>query len=110
MLKLNQLCVFHAVATLKSFTHAADAVHLTQPGISKHIKELEEYYGVRLFERRARSLSVNSSGRNTAGSDAADHGVLRKGRETAQKSSVRPQADWLSPPHSRLASTFCQAA
>jgi DNA-binding MarR family transcriptional regulator len=45
VLNLNQLRVFHAVATLKSVTRAADAVHLTQPGISRHIKELEEYYG-----------------------------------------------------------------
>jgi DNA-binding transcriptional LysR family regulator len=57
MLDLNQLRVFHAVATLKSFTRAADAVHLTQPGISKHIKELEEDYGVHLFERRPRSIA-----------------------------------------------------
>ncbi|QNI34815.1 LysR family transcriptional regulator [Alloacidobacterium dinghuense] len=62
VLNLNQLRVFHAVATLKSFTRAADAVHLTQPGISKHIKELEEYYGVRLFERRARSIALTQAG------------------------------------------------
>ena len=62
MLNLNQLRVFHAVATLKSFTLAADAMHLTQPGVSKHIKELEEYYGVRLFERRPRSIALTQAG------------------------------------------------
>jgi DNA-binding transcriptional LysR family regulator len=62
MLNLNQLRVFHAVATRKSFTLAADAVHLTQPGISKHIKELEESYGVRLFKRRPRSIALTQAG------------------------------------------------
>jgi DNA-binding transcriptional LysR family regulator len=62
MLNLNQLRVFHAAATLKSFTLAADAVHLTQPGISKHIRELEEFYGIRLFERRARSIALTHAG------------------------------------------------
>jgi DNA-binding transcriptional ArsR family regulator len=57
MLNLSQLRAFHAVATLKNFTRAAGAVHLTQPGISRHIKELEESYGVRLFERRARFMA-----------------------------------------------------
>jgi DNA-binding transcriptional LysR family regulator len=62
MRNLNQLRVFHAVATLKSFTHAAEAVHLTQPGISKHIKELEEFYEVCLFERRTRSIALTQAG------------------------------------------------
>lgn len=62
MLNLNQLRVFHAVATRKSSTLAADAVHLTQPGISKHIKELEESYGVRLFKRRPRSIALTQAG------------------------------------------------
>ena len=37
-------------------------MHLTQPGISKHIKELEEYYGIRLFEKRARSIALTQAG------------------------------------------------
>jgi len=44
MINLDKLRVFQAVAQARSFTRAADAVHLTQPGVSKHIKQLEEYH------------------------------------------------------------------
>ena len=42
MINLDQLRIFQAVAQARSFTRAADAVHLTQPGVSKHIKQMEE--------------------------------------------------------------------
>ena len=43
-------------------TKAAEAEHMTQPAISLAIKELEEYYGVRLFERMGRKLKITSRG------------------------------------------------
>jgi len=46
MFDLSQLRVFHAVCQARSFTRAAEAVHLTQPGVSKHIRQVEEYFGV----------------------------------------------------------------
>jgi DNA-binding transcriptional LysR family regulator len=61
-MNLNQLRVFHAVATLHSFTRAADALCLTQPGISKHIKQLEAYYGVRLFDRLGKKVILTQAG------------------------------------------------
>jgi DNA-binding transcriptional LysR family regulator len=62
MLNLNQLRIFHSVAGLLSFTRAADALHLTQPGISKHVRQLEEHFGTRLFERRGRKIALTHSG------------------------------------------------
>jgi DNA-binding transcriptional LysR family regulator len=62
MLNLNQLRIFHSVASLSSFTRAADAMHLTQPGISKHVKQLEDYYGIRLFERRGKRIALTEAG------------------------------------------------
>ena len=61
-INLNQLRVFHAAAKAQSFTRAAEALFLTQPGISKYIKELEEYYGVRLFERIGRRVLLTNAG------------------------------------------------
>jgi DNA-binding transcriptional LysR family regulator len=61
-MNLNQLTVFHKVAKLQSFTRAADALCLTQPGISKHIKQLEEYYGVRLFDRLGKKVILTQAG------------------------------------------------
>jgi LysR family transcriptional regulator, low CO2-responsive transcriptional regulator len=59
---LRQLRVFEAAATSKSFSKAAEALHLTQPGVSMHIKELETNAGLPLFERIGRKLYVTEAG------------------------------------------------
>jgi DNA-binding transcriptional LysR family regulator len=61
-MNLNLLLVFHMAAEEKSFTRAAKRLHLTQPGISKHIKDLEEYYGVRCFDRAGKKLILTQAG------------------------------------------------
>lgn len=48
---LNPLYVFEVTARLRSFTKAAQALKVTQPAVSRQIRTLEEYLGVRLFER-----------------------------------------------------------
>ena len=62
ILNLNQLRVFYVTAKVKSFTRAAEALFLTQPGISKHIKELEDYYGTRLFDRLGKKIVLTQAG------------------------------------------------
>src|SRR5271169_3830126 len=62
MINLNQLRIFHAVTETRSFTRAAEVVHLTQPGISKHIKQMEEYYGVPLFDRLGKKVALTQAG------------------------------------------------
>ena len=61
-MNLNQLRIFHAVARLLSFTRASEELYLTQPGISKHIKELEGYYGTRLFDRLGKKVVLTQAG------------------------------------------------
>lgn len=61
-MNLNLLRIFHAVAKFQSFTRAATELHLTQPGISKHIKELERQYGVRLFDRVGKRVLITQAG------------------------------------------------
>jgi len=61
-LNLNQLKVFHTAAKFQSFTRASEALFLTQPGISKHIKDVEEYYGVRLFDRLGKKVVLTQAG------------------------------------------------
>jgi DNA-binding transcriptional LysR family regulator len=61
-MNMNLLRIFHATAKLKSFTRAAAELHLTQPGISKHIKELEEHYGTRLFDRVGKRVVITQAG------------------------------------------------
>lgn len=58
----RRLQVFHAVARNLSFTRAADALFMTQPAVTFQIKQLEEQYGTRLFERRHGSISLTPAG------------------------------------------------
>ena len=62
MVNLDQLRIFRAVAQCRSFTRAAATVHLTQPGISKHIKQMEQYFGVALFDRSGKKVTLTEAG------------------------------------------------
>ncbi len=59
---IQALTAFIAVAEHKSFSLAADQLHLTQPAISKRIKGLEGQLNNPLFERHNRSLSLTNTG------------------------------------------------
>ncbi len=54
--------MFRAVADRLSFTHAADALHITQPAVTSHIKALEQELGVRLFVRTTSGVRLTASG------------------------------------------------
>lgn len=58
----RRLQVFHAVAKHLSFTKAADALFMTQPAVTFQIKQLEEQFAVRLFERRHGSILLTPAG------------------------------------------------
>ncbi len=45
-------------------TKAAEALHMSQPAVSLAIRELEDYYGVKLFERLGRRLTISEAGRS----------------------------------------------
>jgi DNA-binding transcriptional LysR family regulator len=61
-MNMNQLKIFHTVAKLQGFTRASKELFLTQPGISKHIKQLEEYYGTPLFDRLGKKVVCTQAG------------------------------------------------
>lgn len=56
------LKIFQEVVKLKSFSHAAKAVNLTQPTVSSHIKELENHFGCRLLDRLGRQALPTRAG------------------------------------------------
>jgi DNA-binding transcriptional LysR family regulator len=60
---LRQLEVFAAVARNKSFTRAAEALHLSQPGVSMQIKQLESSIGLPLFEHVGKKIFLTDAGR-----------------------------------------------
>ena len=45
-------------------TKAAEVLHMTQPAVSLAIKELEQYYGVHLFDRIGRRLQITDAGQH----------------------------------------------
>lgn len=62
ILPLNALRAFEASARHRSFTKAAQELHVTQAAISHHVKALEERLGVKLFHRSARGLMLSDEG------------------------------------------------
>lgn len=48
---LNQLSIFLVVYKNRSMTKAADQLHMTQSGVSQHMKVLEDSIGIKLFDR-----------------------------------------------------------
>lgn len=66
----DKLRIFHAVAKAGSFTHAGEALNLSQSAVSRQISTLEESIGITLFHRHARGLILTEEGEllyNTAG-------------------------------------------
>jgi DNA-binding transcriptional LysR family regulator len=58
----DKLRIFHAVADAGSFTHAGEALHLSQSAVSRQISALEESLGLPLFHRHARGLILTEQG------------------------------------------------
>src|SRR5919204_4618435 len=61
-LDLRQVEVFYYVAKFRSFSKAAEALLLTQPTISGHIKALEESLALVLFDRLGREVTLTQAG------------------------------------------------
>jgi LysR family glycine cleavage system transcriptional activator len=61
-LPLNAVRVFEAVAARRSFSAAAEALHVTTAAVSMQIKSLEEYLQVRLFRRNRRDVELTVEG------------------------------------------------
>jgi DNA-binding transcriptional LysR family regulator len=58
----RRLKVFHNVARLLSFTKAAEALHMTQPAVTFQVRQLEEYFNTRLFDRTHNKVSLTPAG------------------------------------------------
>ena len=71
----DKLRIFHAVAEAGSFTHAGEALNLSQSAVSRQISSLEESLQVPLFHRHARGLMLTEQGET----------LLRTAREIAKK-------------------------
>ena len=57
-----KLHIFLTVANRLSFSKAADELHITQPAITRHIKQLEDHFDQKLFERKGNSIDLTHAG------------------------------------------------
>lgn len=58
-----RLRVFQAVGQHLSLTRAAQALFISQPAVTRHVRELEKHYGQRLLARRGNRISLTDAGR-----------------------------------------------
>ncbi|WP_284464321.1 LysR family transcriptional regulator [Chryseobacterium sp.] len=58
-----RLKVFHTVASRLSFTKASEELHISQPAVTKHIKEIEVQLETKLFDRKGTSIQLTQSGK-----------------------------------------------
>ncbi len=62
-MNIHQVRVFYEVAKAQSFSAAAEKLHLTQPAVTWQIKNLEEHYDLRFFERTGKKILLTEEGR-----------------------------------------------
>ncbi len=62
-LRLRHLQILVSLAETQNISHSAERLHMTQPALSKWLKELEADIGLTLFERHARGLRPTAHGR-----------------------------------------------
>ena len=58
----RRLQAFHAVAKHRSFTKAADALSMTQPAVTFQVRQLEEQFNTRLFDRTNGRIALTPAG------------------------------------------------
>jgi len=84
-MQMRHLECFLAVAEELHFTRAAQRLHLSQPPLSRHIKELEQELGVTLFQRTRRNVTLTDAGRTYQQRVHAVLSQLEHAREEAQR-------------------------
>src|ERR1035437_10427783 len=62
-MELRHLHYFVAVAEEENVSRAALKLHVSQPGLSRQIRDLEDEIGFQLFERSAKSLRLTAAGK-----------------------------------------------
>lgn len=108
----NALVVFESAARLASFTRAAEELGISQPAVSRHVANLEDFIGRPLFERRHNRLALTDIGIGLR--DAVSLGLghvaaaLEAARDVPNPQELRIACNfgvaytWLMPRFSRL--------
>lgn len=83
-IKLRHIACFLEVARLRSVIHAASALNISQPAVSKTIQELEESLGSALFDRSRRRLALTAFGETFFNYASTSMVALRQGIDAAR--------------------------
>src|ERR1700690_1893401 len=62
-MELRHFRYFVAVAEEQNVSRAALRLHISQPGLSRQVRDLEEEIGFQLFQRGAKSLRLTEAGK-----------------------------------------------
>ena len=79
--RLQRLAVFEAAARLGTFTAAAAELHMTQPGVTRHIRALEAELGITLFRRGANRALLSAAGARLLESVGQGFAIMESGLE-----------------------------
>jgi LysR family transcriptional regulator, transcriptional activator of the cysJI operon len=83
-----RLHVFRVVAEQLNFTRAAGRLHISQPAVTRHIRQLEEHYGQPLFVRAPGGITLTPAGHalleHAVNVEALNDGVERRIRAGAE--------------------------
>lgn len=86
----DKLRIFHAAAAAGSFTHAGDALHMSQSAVSRQVSALERDLKVALFHRHARGLVLTEQGELLYGTVAEVMSKLQTAETLLADSTSKP--------------------
>jgi LysR family transcriptional regulator, benzoate and cis,cis-muconate-responsive activator of ben and cat genes len=89
-MELRHLRYFVCVAEIENVSHAALKLHISQPALSRQIRDLEDEMGVLLLERTAKSVSLTEAGRVFLNEARA---VLERAEQAIKKAQTIAGAD-----------------
>src|SRR2546423_12972335 len=78
---LRRLEIFTKVAELGSFSRAAEALYLTQPTVSEHVRALEDELGMQLLDRLGRGATPTRAGQLLLGYARRILGLAREAQQ-----------------------------
>ncbi|MCE2565224.1 LysR family transcriptional regulator [Komagataeibacter sp. FNDCF1] len=89
---LRLIIVFHTIAQYRNLSAAARALNVSQPAVSKSLRDLEEYTGTPLFDRARRPLELTAEGDVLLSATQAGLGLIVDGiEEINRRQSQREQ-------------------
>lgn len=89
MVNLEWYRTFRAIYSTGTLTGAAEALYISQPGVSVHLGALESYVGYKLFERTGRKMVPTERGKVLYNAIADPIARLEEAEKTFQKSTEK---------------------